>query len=234
VTAAAVVDAPGAPTTAYSGSAPATPSPTSADPGELRWIVAATFVSLTVATSILVAGAAGREATRLALRATARVSFGYFIMAFTAAPLARVLPGRASAWLLRRRRAFGVAFGASMTVHVFCILRLYALYAPERPPMVTNADFLIGIPGLALVGFLTLTSWVAIRRRVAPLHWRRLHRSGIYVVWTIFFLCLVDSVGRKGTAHPILAYDAFIAVLLGAMALRVRAWRLVDHPRPRR
>jgi hypothetical protein len=44
-------------------------------------------------------------------------------------------------------------------------------------------------------------------------------------VWTIFFLCLVDSVGRKETAHPVLGYYAFVAVLLAAMALRVLAWR---------
>lgn len=234
MTVGAAVGATGASTAARPGVAPAPPSPASADPGELRWIVGATLVSLTVATSILVAGAAGRDATRLALRATARVSFVYFILAFTAAPLARLRPGRASAWLLRRRRAFGVAFGASMTVHVFCILRLYALYVPERPPMVTDADFLIGVPGLVMVALLTLTSWIAIRRRMAPTHWRRLHRTGIYVVWTIFFLCLVDSVGRKETAHPILGYYAFIAVLLGALALRVRARRPVDHHPPRR
>jgi DMSO/TMAO reductase YedYZ heme-binding membrane subunit len=202
-----------------------TPSATHADPGEVPWIVGATLVSLGIAVTILVAGEAGREATRLALRATARVSFVYFILAFVAAPLAALHPSPASAWLVRRRRAFGVAFGASMSVHVCCILRLYFLYAPERPPMVTDADFLIGLPGLVVVALMTVTSWVAIRRRMTPSHWRRLHRIGIYVVWTIFFLCLVDSVGRKETAHPVLGYYAFVAVLLAAMALRVLAWR---------
>ena len=81
--------------------------------------------------------------------------------------------------------------------------------------MVTDADFLIGLPGLVVVALMTITSWVAIRRRMTPSHWRRLHRIGIYVVWTIFFLCLVDSVGRKETAHPVLGYYAFVAVLLG-------------------
>jgi DMSO/TMAO reductase YedYZ heme-binding membrane subunit len=202
-----------------------TPPATRTDPGELAWILAATLVSLGVAASILIAGEAGRDATRLALRATARVSFVYFMLAFVAAPLAVLRPGSASAWLLRHRRAFGVAFGASMTVHVGCILRLYALYAPERPPMVTDADFLIGLPGLVLVALLTVTSWVRVRRRLVPAHWRRLHRVGIYVVWTIFFLCLVDSVGRKETMHPVLGYYAFIAVLLGAIGLRILAWR---------
>jgi DMSO/TMAO reductase YedYZ heme-binding membrane subunit len=112
-----------------------------------------------------------------------------------------------------------------MSVHVGCILRLYTLYSPERPPMVTDADFLIGIPGLVLVALMAVTSLIAVRRRMVPAHWRRLHTVGIYVVWSIFFLCLVDSVSRKETNHPVAAYYVFILVLLGAMTLRLAALR---------
>ncbi|MEO8453269.1 MAG: ferric reductase-like transmembrane domain-containing protein [Gemmatimonadota bacterium] len=197
-----------------------------ADWGEVAMIAVATLVSLTLAGSILLAGEGGREATRLALRATARLSFVYFILAFVASPLAHLRPGTFSRGLVRRRRALGIAFGASMTVHVGCILRLYTLYAPARPPMVTDADFLIGVPGLVLVALMTVSSLIAVRRRMAPAHWRRLHRVGIYAVWSIFFLCLIDSVGRKETDHPVLGYYLFVAVLVSAMALRFAAWRV--------
>jgi sulfoxide reductase heme-binding subunit YedZ len=202
-----------------------TPSTTHAERGELLWIVGATLCGLTVAAAIMIVGGGDRDATRLALRATARVSFVYFVLAFVAAPLARLHPTTWTRWLLRHRRAFGIAFGATMSVHVGCILRLYALYLPERPPMVTDADFLIGVPGLVLVGLMTTTSAVAVRRRMAAAAWRRLHRVGIWVVWSIFFLCLVDSVGRKETAHPVLGYWAFVTVLLAALGVRFAAWR---------
>jgi sulfoxide reductase heme-binding subunit YedZ len=126
---------------------------------------------------------------------------------------------------LSRRRALGVIFGLSMSTHVGFILRLYALHAPTRPPMVTEADFFIGIPGLVMVALLTITSAEALKRRLGPNAWQRLHTIGIWVVWAIFFLCLVDSVGRKTTAHPLLAYYTFIAVLLVGMGLRVFAAR---------
>lgn len=202
-----------------------TPPTTHADRDEVAWIVGATLVGLAVAAAILGAGGADRESTRLALRATARVSFAYFVLAFVAAPLARLRPTSWTRWLLRHRRAFGVAFGATMSVHVGCLLRLYALYAPERPPMVTDADFLIGVPGLVLVALMMTTSAIAVRRRMTPAAWRRLHRVGIWFVWAIFFLCLVDSAGRKETTHPVLAYWAFIAVLVAALGLRFAAWR---------
>ncbi len=210
---------------ALGGSHAARAEPTAGgDRVEIAIVVAATLLSLSVAGTVLAVDA-GSAGTRLALRLTARLSFVYFLLAFLASPLARLRPGAATRGLVRRRRAFGVAFGASMTIHVGCIVRLYALYAPARPPMVTDADFLVGVPGLVLVALMTATSAVALRRRMKPAHWRRLHRTGLWVVWSIFFLCLVDSVGRKETAHPVTAYGIFIAALLAALAIRVVAAR---------
>ena len=188
-------------------------------------MVGATLLNASLAGALLLLAGSDSGATELALRTTARVSFVWFMLAFVASPLHWLRPTRASAWLFSRRRALGVIFGLSMSIHVGFILRLFALHAPERPPMVTDADFFIGIPGLVMVGLLTITSVDALKRRLGPIAWQRLHTTGIWVVWTIFFLCLVDSVGRKTTAHPVLAYYTFIAVLLLAMGLRVIAAR---------
>jgi DMSO/TMAO reductase YedYZ heme-binding membrane subunit len=112
-----------------------------------------------------------------------------------------------------------------MSIHVGFILRLYVLHNPLRPPMVTEADFYIGIPGLAMVALMTATSFDLLRRHMTERGWDLLHRSGVWVVWAIFFLCLVDSVSRKTTEHPFLAYHAFIAVLLASAVLRILAAR---------
>jgi sulfoxide reductase heme-binding subunit YedZ len=195
------------------------------DMHEVALIAGATLVNASLAAFLLLLGGSDSAGTELALRTTARVSFVWFMLAFVASPLDQLRPSRVSAWLLRRRRALGVIFGLSMSIHVGFILRLFALHAPARPPMVTDADFLIGIPGLVMVALLTVTSAETLKQRLGGLAWRRLHTTGIWVVWAIFFLCLVDSVGRKNTAHPVLAYHTFIAVLLAGMALRVFAAR---------
>ena len=91
--------------------------------------------------------------------------------------------------------------------------------------MVTEADFWIGVPGLLLVALLTITSARRLRRRLGPVIWGRLHRTGIWFVWGIFFACLIDSVGRKATDHPLSAYYLFIAVLLAGLGLRIAAQR---------
>ena len=202
--------------------------PTPLDGGghsDLPMIIGATALNATIALGLFAIAGTDSAGTELALRTTARVSFVWFMLAFLASPLAVLWPGRFPAWLVRRRRAIGVIFGLSMSIHVLCILRLFRLHAPERPPMVTDADFLIGVPGLVLVALLTITSARSLRRRLGPVAWGRLHRSGIWFVWGIFFACLIDSVGRKETDHPVSAYYLFIAVLLGGLALRIAAAR---------
>ena len=190
---------------------------------EAALIVAGTLLNAGVATLLLRYVGSDVESTQLALRTTARMSFVWFMLAFVASPLAQLAPGHASAWLVRRRRAFGVVFGLSMMMHVGFILRLFVLHAPERPPMVTDADFYVGIPGLLLVAAMTVTSLDALHRRLGPVAWKRLHTTGLWVVWSIFFLCLIDSVGRKATDHPVLMYYLFIAVLVFGLGLRVSA-----------
>lgn len=201
------------------------PSAIGAVGGDLRLIVVATLINLGLAAGLLCLVGTDSDGTELALRTTARVSFFWFMLVFIAAPLQQLRPSRFSAWLLRRRPALGVTFGLSMSIHVAFILRLYVVHAPQRPPMVTEADFFIGIPGLVLVALLTVTSLASLKRWLGPLAWRRLHVIGIWVVWAIFFLCLVDSVGRKTTAYPFLAYHLFIGLLLIALGLRLWAAR---------
>lgn len=185
----------------------------------------ATLANGLLAMGLLYFAGADSDGTELALRTTARVSFLWFMLAFIASPLHQVRPSCASAWLVSHRRALGVIFGLGMSIHVGFILRLFALHAPVRPPMVTDADFLIGIPGLVLVALLTITSIDTLKQRLGPIAWQRLHTAGIWVVWSIFFLCLIDSVGRKNTNHPVLAYYLFIGALLVGLSLRVAAAR---------
>ena len=189
------------------------------------FIAAASLVNAAVALTVLGLAGSGSDGVELALRVTARVSFVYFVLAFVASPLHALRPGTASRLLVRYRSALGVTFGLSMSMHVALILRMFVLYAPSRPPMVTLADFLIGIPGLVFVALMTATSAATLKRRLGPVRWSQLHRTGLFFVWSIFFLCLVDSVSRKQTRHPVLEYDVFIAILVAAMLLRIAARR---------
>lgn len=190
-------------------------------------ILAATLLNAAIALLVLWLAGTDSDGTELALRMTARVSFVWFMLAFVAEPLRQLWPSPATKWLRANRRAFGVIFGVSMAMHVAFISRMFVLHAPERPPMVTDEDFTIGIPGLLFVAAMTATSFDVLKRRLSARAWARLHRTGLWFVWAIFFLCLVDSVGRKETDHPFSAYYVFIAVLLAALGVRIAAARRI-------
>jgi len=203
--------------------APPTRASRSAGSPDRGFVVIGTLLNAVFAFALACWAGTGREGTQFALRMTARVSLAWFMLAFLASPLHALRPCDASRRLLRWRRALGITFGLSMAIHVGFILRLFVLYSPERPPMVTDADFYVGIPGLLLVAAMTATSAAALRRRIDPLAWKRLHVAGLWAAWTIFLLCLVDSVGRKQTNHPVLAYGTPVAVLLAGAVLRLTA-----------
>lgn len=186
-----------------------------------------TLLTAVLTGAVLAAAGTGPEGTRTALRVTARFSLIWFLLAYVAGPLDHLRPGGLGAVLRRHRRAFGIVFGLSMTMHVGFILKLYTLYSPDRPPMVTEADFWIGIPGLMLVAAMTVTSAASLRRALGERRWRLLHRIGLHAAWAVFFLCLLDSSARKETAHFLLQYGVFLAGLVGAAALRAASSRAV-------
>jgi DMSO/TMAO reductase YedYZ heme-binding membrane subunit len=91
--------------------------------------------------------------------------------------------------------------------------------------MVTDADFLIGVPGLAMVAMMTITSLDSWKRRLGSISWKRLHSTGIWVGVGRSSSLLNRRVSRKETNHPVMAYYLFIAILLAAAALRLAALR---------
>lgn len=198
--------------------------------GQGAWIAGLTALNAALAGLVLLLAGGDAEGVRTALRFTARVSLIWFLLAYVAVPLDRLRPGGVGAALRRHRRVFGVVFGLSMAMHVGFLLKLYDLYAPQRPPTVTTADFWIGIPGLTLVGLMTLTSMGRLRRALGVRIWSRLHRVGLHAVWAVFFLCLVDSAGRKESLQPALQYGVFLAGLTGAAGLRLAVWRAGSAP----
>jgi DMSO/TMAO reductase YedYZ heme-binding membrane subunit len=78
---------------------------------------------------------------------------------------------------------------------------------------------------LDLIGFfflflMTLTSFRWFARRLAPANWRRLHKTGVYVIWFVATYIYMNSVRHGGDVLPIVAFSLLIAAWL----LRVIAW----------
>jgi len=187
----------------------------------LLWVAAA--LAAISAGALLLAGPPELDYRRL-IRATARLSITLFLVIFTASPLMRLAPSAYSRWALRNRRYLGVSLALSQAVHAVAIALLMVTLGGFRSDswLATGG----GMVGYLLLIAMTITSFDGPARALGRARWRVLHTAGICTLFVIF---LVTYAGHLGHA-PIAAVP--VALLLGALALRVIAWTRTRRRRP--
>lgn len=169
----------------------------------------------------------GEQAYRHMIRVSVRCSVPWLVLAFVASATARLWPGPRSAWLLRNRKYIGLAFSASMLWQILFIALLIAAGGRIFSPGLGKYFIISDLIGYALLLAMTVTSFDAVRRRMARSWWRRLHRTGIYYIWFIytysFFLGAYFL--RVRAPDESFGYLVLAICMLGAAALRFAAWR---------
>jgi sulfoxide reductase heme-binding subunit YedZ len=149
---------------------------------------------------------------RVAIRATARISFGLFLGAFLGNALYRLVPAAVTRWLKANKDGFVLGFAASHTVHLAFILALVAAIGRE--------NVLKGIMPIPFtVGFLliyALAAGVLFRRRTfLSSHFEALAH---YYLMTLF----VVSFTRHAITRP-LFYTPFVLVAATSLGVRIAA-----------
>jgi DMSO/TMAO reductase YedYZ heme-binding membrane subunit len=145
-----------------------------------------------------------------------RCALPLFLVAFTASSLATLWPSAGTRWLLANRRYIGLAFAFAMAWHFSFVV--YTIWSFGNP---LNAK----ATALDLIGFvflllLTLTSFRSAARRLSRANWRRLHKTGVYVIWLVATAIYFHSVRDGGD----LLHRVVFAALLAAWMLRIAAW----------
>lgn len=165
---------------------------------------------------LLAAYGADEAGLRVLIRATARSSLALFLPAFAASGLRRLWPTPFSAWLLRNRRQVGVSFAVSHGLHLAAILALAARY-PERFE-VAAVTIVGGGLGYVFIAAMAATSSDAAVRKLGARNWKRLHRTGMWVIFVIFAQSYLPA-----PLHDLRYLPASLATL-AALGLRVGAW----------
>ena len=180
-------------------------------------IVALAFLAGAGATAFGVWEGGGwtKDGAVLAARYTARIGLPVFLLAWSAAAMARLFPGGWRAILLRRRRAIGLAFAATHTIHLLALTT--ASLAFGEPTSLLG--IVGGSVGYVFVFAMALTSTDAAVRRLGARRWRLLHASGGYVLAGIFAFSYYGRLERD----PPLALVT-LALIAAAVVLRVAAW----------
>lgn len=157
------------------------------------------------------------DSIRLLIRLTARVSLGFFCLAFSATAVNRIWPNVWTRWQVANRRYLGLSFAVSHFIHAVAISIFIGRYAAQFHEVHPGSNVPGGI-GYVFLLAMTVTSFDRTAALVGPRIWRALHASGAYVLWTIFVISEVSRV-RDDRIHL-----WFVAPLLLAAAIRILAW----------
>jgi methionine sulfoxide reductase heme-binding subunit len=155
------------------------------------------------------------QSLQYAVRATARTSFVLFLAVFTASSLAKLLPSTLTRALVRERRYIGLSFAASHLLHAVALI----FYVEEAPrafwvgrTAVTNIP---GAVGYLMIVLLAVTSFTTPARLLGPDRWKKLHRTGVWVIAVIF----AGSFLTRAPHHA--GYLGPAMVMIAAMLLRM-------------
>lgn len=187
-----------------------------------RMVLRCCAIAATASVAVIAFGLAMGEdragAWLLAARYTARVAFPVFLAVFVAGPWQRLAPGPLPRWLVRNRRALGLAFATMFTLHLLC-LATYSVVGGKWPDPVT-----LTVGGLAFVALyaLALTSTDAAVRRLGPVRWRRVHVAGLYLLWFVYTVTYVGRVARSRDFFAVFALLCVVALVVRLAGRRRR------------
>lgn len=181
----------------------------------LFWLLAL-IVSAANGVSLPFADFHSVRGTGFMIQQSVRYALPLFLFAFTASSLALLWPGRLTRWLLRNRRFVGLGFAAGMLWHFsfisYSMLRFGTLAGAPTP-----RGLALDLTGFAFLALMTLTSFRWFARRLSLANWRRLHKSGIYLIWFV-----ATYIYLRHAEEPF--RDVALALLIAAWLLRVGAW----------
>jgi sulfoxide reductase heme-binding subunit YedZ len=146
-----------------------------------------------------------------------RCALPLFVLAFTASSLAILWPSTLTRWMLANRRYIGLAFAFAMALHFGFVAYFIGSFGNPLNLRATLMDLV----GFVFLLMMTLTSFRSGARYLSRANWRRLHKTGVYAIWSVATLIYFHGV-RVGAG---LTYGIFLGVLLVAWMLRVAAWR---------
>lgn len=123
---------------------------------------------------------------RALLRATARTSALWFVLAFVARPLVVLGVARPGKWLLRNRRHLGLAMAISHGGHLVAIAALARAEGQLFWDRVATTTLVGGGFGYVMLALMVATSWNGAQRWLGRRRWRALHLTGMWTFWVIF------------------------------------------------
>ncbi len=179
----------------------------------------ATLAFLLLATFVVLGDGLTEDGIKQMIRVTATSSLVLFSLAFSASSLHHLLGGTRWQPVLRARRRLGLSFALSHTAHALAIITMIeAFYGGDYSEL---GDIVGGSVIYLFVYAMAATSNDASVRLLGAKNWKRLHKTGAYLIWFGLFSTYLGKVLEGGALH----YWLFFALGVALLGLRIWAFR---------
>jgi sulfoxide reductase heme-binding subunit YedZ len=174
------------------------------------------------------------EGISVMIQLSVRCAVPLLFLAFSASALHTLFPHPLTRWLLKNRKIIGLCFAAAMAWQLLFILWMVLIYRDYYVNEVyVLRDAIEGVLGYLFLTAMTLTSFKFARKHLKARNWKRLHTSGIYVLWAYAFSVYWWNLFYYSNPLPI-DYVFYLASF-SAWGVRAAAWaktREAKNPRP--
>ena len=160
------------------------------------------------------------ESLMLWTRHTARISFAYFLLSFSASSLHYFFSNTLTKFIRHQRRYIGLSFALAHTIHLVALTSFF-IVMEENPGIVTLIG---GGLGYVLVYAMALTSNDNAVKKLGLKRWKQIHWFGANYIAVIFAFTYVGKLlnGQlNGSDYDYLTFTLMVAIIFMVFILRL-------------
>ena len=160
------------------------------------------------------------ESLMLWARHTARISFAYFLLSFSASSLHYFFSNTLTKFIRHQRRYIGLSFALAHTIHLVALTSFF-IVMKENPGIVTLIG---GGVGYVLVYAMALTSNDNAVKKLGLKRWKKIHWFGANYIAVIFAFTYVGKLldGQpNGSDYDYLTFTLMVGMIFMVFILRI-------------
>tara|TARA_B110000263_G_C15092263_1_gene411373 strand:+ start:79 stop:687 length:609 start_codon:yes stop_codon:yes gene_type:complete len=160
------------------------------------------------------------ESLMLWARHTARISFAYFLLSFSASSLHYFFSNTLTKFIRHQRRYIGLSFALAHTIHLVALTSFF-IVMEENPGIVTLIG---GGLGYVLVYAMALTSNDNAVKKLGLKRWKQIHWFGANYIAVIFAFTYVGKLlnGQlNGSDYDYLTFSLIVGTIFIVFILRI-------------
>ena len=160
------------------------------------------------------------ESLMLWARHTARISFAYFLLSFSASSLHYFFSNTLTKFIRHQRRYIGLSFALAHTIHLVALTSFF-IVMKENPGIVTLIG---GGLGYVLVYAMALTSNDNAVKKLGLKRWKKIHWFGANYIAVIFAFTYVGKLldGQpNGSDYDYLTFTLMVGMIFMVFILRI-------------